>query len=211
MAGAVQWTIEQFWGELQNLKGQLDQADAALRADAASLGALYAQLRTRMDPMRDILVAPQIHRNTEIRLNYLNPVRAKYVQAVNAAAGALRGAGYTVPALGEVGILPALPVVAITAVVVALSAVAICWRMTQAQVNASATVRAVFSDTHTTPAQKAALANSLQAAFEAQKKATPPPPGFDLGALVPLAAIVAAIVLGPQILRMLPAGRRATA
>ena len=212
MSAVVQWSVEQFWGELQNLKAQLDRTDAALKADAKQLGTLYATLRARYDPMRDILVAPQIHRNTVLRTSYLNPVRAKYAQAVNAAAGVLRGAGYTVPNLGEVGVLPAVPVVAIAAVVVALSAVAIAWRLTEAQVNRTATIRAIFSDPHTTPEQKAALAKSLQGSFDASTRNTPPPLGFDLGMLVPLAAIVAAIVLVPPILKMLPArSERATA
>jgi hypothetical protein len=44
---------------------------------------------------------------------------------------------------------------------------------------------------------------------KAEANATPPPLGFDLKSLIPLAAIAAVILLGPQILRMIAPTRRA--
>lgn len=212
MAGAIQWTIEQFWGELQSLKNQLDQTAAALNADKLRLQGMYDAARRNYDPARDLYLAPLIHRNTELRLRYLKPVRDKFNEAVNASAGALRGAGYTVPTLGEVGILPAVPVVAVTAVVVALSAVAIVRRLTQAQITRTNAMAAIFQDSHTTTEQKIALSKQMQAQVTDENKHTPPPLGFNLDMLVPLAAIVAAIVLVPPILKTLPARTsRATA
>lgn len=201
MAGAIQWTIEQFWGELQSLKNQIDQTATALNADKLRLQGMYAAARRNYDPARDLYLAPLIRRNTELRLNYLKPVRDKFNEAVNAAAGALRGAGYTVPTLGEVGILPAVPVVAVTAVVVALSAVAVVWRLTQAQITRTNAMAAIFQDSRTTPEQKVTLSRQMQAQITEENKHTPPPLGFNLDMLVPLAGIVAAIVLVPPILK----------
>ena len=71
---------------------------------------------------------------------------------------------------------------------------------------------AIFQDTHTTPEQKIALSKQMQAQVTDENKHTPPPLGFNLDMLVPLAAIVAAIVLVPPILKTLPARTsRATA
>jgi len=206
VAGVVQWTVDEFWGQLQNLKDQITQADSALNADKARLGALYATARQNYDPMRDILLAPLIHRNTELRLNYLKPVKDKFNEAVAAASSVLRSAGYTTPQLSGLGVLPLVPVIAVTAVLVALAAVAIVWRLTQAQITRTDSMAAIFNDPHTTPDQKLALSKQMTDQVAHEPK---PPLGFDVGALLPLAAIVAVIVLGPQILRMLPQRRAA--
>ncbi len=210
MAGVVQWSIDQFWGQLQALKSQIDQADAALQADKLALQNAYTALNRNYDPSADQFVAPLIHQNTVLRLNYLAPVKQKFTEAVNAASAALKSAGYTTPNLSGLGIVPVVPVVAITAVLVALAAVAIVWRLTQAQVARTNAMLAVYSDPSTTPDQKAALGQSMTDQIKAQNKATPPPLGFNFNDLLPIAAVVAVIVLGPQILRMLPS-RRATA
>lgn len=209
MAGAVQWTIDQFWGQLQNLKSQIDAVDAALNTDKVRLGTLYKQVKARYDPSADAFIAPAIHQNTVLRLTYLQPIKDKFRQAVNAASSVLHSAGYTTPTLSGLGVLPVVPVVAVTAVVLALSAVAIVWRMTQAQVNRTNAMLAIYQDASTTTEQKLALAKAQQAQVDADNR-TPPPLGFNVGDLVPLAAIVAVIVLGPSILRMLP-GRRSAA
>jgi len=210
MPGAVQWTVDQFMAQLQGLKGQIDQADAALVADKARLTQMYTYAREHYDPARDVYLAPLIHRNSVLRLSYLNPVKQKYTEAVNAAAGVLRSAGLNAPNLSGLGVLPLVPVIAVAAVVVALAAVAIVWRLTQAQVARTNAMAAIFSDPSMTPDQKVALSRQQQAQMTAEDRASPPPLGFNFNDLLPIVAVIAAIVLVPPILKMLPA-RRATA
>lgn len=211
MAGAVQWTIDQFYGQLQALKSQIDQADAALKANATQLGNMYRKAQAAYDPARDAYIAPLIHRNTVLRLTYLAPVRSKFNEAVNATSKLLRSAGYSTPGLSDVGVLPAVPVVAISAVLLGLSAVAIVWRLTQAQIQRTATVAAIFQDPHTTAEQKVALSKQMQEQMKDEDRRNPPLGGFKFDDLIPLAAIVAAVVLGPRILDMIGSRRRAVA
>lgn len=208
MAGPVQWTVDQFWAQLQALQSQIDHVDAALKADKATLTRLYDTARRNMDPARDAFLAPLIHRNSVLRLQYLAPVRTKFAQAVNSARAVLRKSGYTTPQLSGLGVIPLVPVVAATAVIVALAAVAIVWRLTESQISRTQAMARVFADPHTTPEQKLALSRQMAAQIEQENKSTPPPLGFNLDNLLPIAALIAAVVLVPPILKM---GRRATA
>lgn len=211
MAGVVQWTIDQFWNNLQSLKSQIDQVESALLADKARLTALYSTARQNMDPARDVYLTPLIHRNSVLRLSYLQPIKDKFTQAVNAASAALRAAGYTTPNLSGMGFVFAIaPAAAVTLVLVALAAIAIAWRLTQAQITRTDAMAALFSDPGTTPDQKLALSRQQQQQMSAEDKANPPL-GLDLGKLLPIAGIVALIVLGPRILDMIQSRRRASA
>jgi hypothetical protein len=89
---------------------------------------------------------------------------------------------------------------AVAALAVATAAVLIVNRLTQTQVSRTATARSIFSDPSTSPAQKLELAKAFQAEMDAEKK-NAPSPLFDTGWIVPAAALVALIVLGPQLLR----------
>lgn len=210
MAGAVQWTIDKFWAQLQNLQTQIKQVDAALQADKVRLGSLYSAVRARYDPSADQFIAPLIHQNTVLRLTYLKPIKDKFNQAVAAASKLLKSAGYSTPQLGGLGVVPVVPVVAATLVVGALAAVAIVNRLTESQILRTKAMVAIYGDPSTTPEQKLALSRQMESQIREENKTPPPGGGFNLDSLVPLAGIVALIVLGPQILRMLP-GRRATA
>lgn len=210
MAGAVQWSINQFWGQLQNLKSQIDQVDSTLRANKARLTALYSAARAANDPRRDAMLGPLIHQNSVLRLTYLQPIKDKFNAAVKAADSALRSAGYTTPQLNGLGVVVAIaPAAAVTAVLLALAAVAVVMRLTQAQVTNTETVAKIIADPTTTPEQKLALAKGVAEATDKMNKSLPPPGGFDFGDLVPLAALVAIILLGPRILDMLPKRRAA--
>lgn len=206
MAGAVQWTVDQFWAQLQALQNQINALSTSLNNDKAQLTDLYAFARREYDPAGAYdraMLDPLVHHNSVLRLTYLAPVKAKFTEAVNAASSFLKSAGYTTPTLSGLGIVPALvivPVVAVAAVITALAAVAVVNRMTQAQIARTATVASIFTDTTTTPAQKQALAKSLQDQTKADAAANPPL--FDTSWIVPAAAIVAVIVLGPTILNM---------
>lgn len=207
MAGAIQWTVDQFWRQVQTLQSQIATADQALRDDAKRLGALYRERGAQYDPSRDVYIAPLIHRNNVIRINYLGPVKAKFNQAMNAARGILSAAGYTVPgSLGALGDPFVVPAIAVAAIVVAISAIIVVNRLTAAQLQRTAMLTKIYTDPSMTPADKQKAADTLRAQTDAEARAMPPPL-FDFGSLVPVAAIAAAIVLGPQILSMMKAPR----
>lgn len=208
MASVVQWTIDQFWNQLQSLKSQIDQVDKALTADKLKLQSMYTYAREHYDPARDVYLAPLIHRNSELRLNYLAPIKRKFADAVNAASTALKAAGYTTPTLSGVGFVFAIaPAAAVVIVLAALSAVAVVWRLTQAQVTRTDAMARLFNDPSTTPEQKIALSKQMQDQISKEPKN---PLGFNVNDLLPLAGVVALIVLGPRILDMV-SRRRATA
>jgi hypothetical protein len=206
MAGPVQWTVTEFWKQLQNVQNQIKAVDAKLQADKATLTALYSAARKQLDPAGAhdrAYLEPLIHQNSVLRMSYLAPVKSKFNAAVAAASSALRGAGYTTPNLSGLGIAPAViivPAVAVAALGIAGAAVLVVYRLTEAQINRTATARAIFSDTRTTPEQKLQLAGEFQKEMETEKK-TAPPPAFDTGWIVPAAALIALVVLGPQLLR----------
>ncbi len=218
MANAVQWTVTQFWGQLQRLSDAINAVSAQLGADKAQLTQLYAKAKATPDPkgaQDRALLQPLIHRNSELRLTYLAPIKAKFREAVSAAAAVLKSAGYTTPQLSGVaepesaglGALPLVPVVAVAAVLVALAAVNIVSNMTAAQRQRTAAIAAVLADKGTTPAEKQALIKSVTDAAKQEAKANPPL--FDPSSLVLPLALVAVIVLGPNLLRLLPARRAA--
>jgi len=207
MTDPVQWTVTAFWKQLQNVQNQIHAADSALQADKATLTALYAQARQEYDPAGAhdrAYLEPLIHQNSVIRLSYLAPVKAKFNEAVSAASGALKRAGYTTPNLFGLGAVPAVvivPAVAVTALGLAAAAVAIVYRMTESQVNRTATARAIFSDPNTSAQEKLQLAGAFQDEMAKEKATQPPLLGIDLGWILPTAVVVALIVLGPQLLR----------
>jgi hypothetical protein len=207
MAGAVQWTIDQLWKGLQSLQLKINAVDADLQADKLQLAQLYTATRKVLDPMGAhdrALLDPQIRRNTELRLNYLAPVKNNYAKAVSAASAALKAAGYTTPGgLSGLGVaFVVAPAAAVVLVTVALAAIAAIALLTQAQRNRTSALKTLLGDQNSTPEQKAALLAEMKQAIDAEAKL----PGA-LGSfswLVPALAIVALIVLGPQLMRMLP-------
>jgi len=207
MAGPVQWTVTEFWRQLQSIENQIRAVDAKLQADKATLTALYAQARKQYEPAGShdrAYLEPLIHHNSVLRLSYLAPVKSKFNAAVAAASSALKRAGYTTPSLSGLGVVPALiivPVAAVTALGLAAAAVVIVYRLTESQVNRTATARAIFGDPNTSPEEKLRLAAAFQQEMETEKKTAPPPMGFDVSWILPTAAVIALIVLGPQLLR----------
>jgi len=207
MAGPVQWTVTQFWNQLQNVENQIHSVESALLADKATLTALYSQARKEYDPAGAhdrAYLEPLIHHNSVLRLSYLAPVKEKFNSAVSAASSALKRAGYTTPNLSGLGVAPAViivPTVAVAALGIAAAAVLIVNSLTQSQRNRTATALAIFGDPNTTPEQKLALAAGFQKEMEKEKQTAPPPP-FDTSWILPAVAVVALIVLGPQLLRV---------
>ena len=211
MANVVQLTVDAFMQQAQAIKDQLDQTTADLTADAATLGQLYQTAQANMDPYRDAFIAPAIHQNTVLRIQYLKPAKTMYVNAVNSAAGVLRSAGLTAPNLSGLGIAPAIlvPLAAVTLLAACAAAAYVVQRLTQAQINNTSTLQGVMANANLTPDQKLAQVNALNANMDAQRKANPPP--FDVSQLVLPLAIVAAIVIAPSLLRLLPQRKGAAA
>jgi len=216
-AAAVQWSIDQLWTQLQKLQSLATRLKADLQANKAELTALWTQTTKDPDAKRraanQALLRPLIHRNSELRLSYLAPIVARFNTAVGLARDALVRAGYKVPTLGGLGaVFVIAPLAAVTIIVATLSLAAIAVVLTEAQRNRTATVRAIMQDRSTTPEQKLALLQAQTAEVKAEEKAAAKekPAGFDFGALVPLAAIVAVIVLGRPLLEMFGRRRSAT-
>jgi hypothetical protein len=214
MAGAVQWTIDQLWKGLQQLYNQIKSVEASLNQDKQELTELYAFAKKEYDPAGAYdraMLEPVIHRNTELRLNYLQPIKQKYLQAVNLATAELKKRGYTAPVLSGLGDIVIAPAAAITIVIVALSAVAAIALLTQSQRDRTATLKYIMGDNTTTPEQKLALVKGMKDEIDKENK-TPSPlnPLGNMDWLVPALAIVAVLVLAPTVLKALP-GRRAAA
>ncbi len=210
MAGAVQWSIDQLWKGLQSLKNQISAIDAKLNQDKAELTTLYAWARQEYDPAGAYdraLLTPLIHQNSVLRLNYLKPLKDKFTQATNLASDALRRAGYTTPGLSGLGaVFVIAPAAAVTIVIVALAAVATVAVLTESQRNRTKAMLAVMQDASTSPAEKAALVKQMEEEIAKEPKLLL---GQDVGWVVPALGVVAIIMLGPSLLKALPARRTA--
>lgn len=214
MAGPVQMLITDFWSQLQKLEAGIKSLQSELNADRTQLMQLWDQTKTDPDRTRaaanQALLTPQIHHNSELRVMYQD-IANKFNQTVQAASDALKTAGYSTPQLGGLGLVIAVaPLAAVTLLGLAFAALAIAVVLTQAQRTATAAIAKVMTDPTLTVEQKKSL---LAAGADAQKKAgdaTGHPLLPDLGPLVPILGLVALILLGPQLLKMVP-GRRAAA
>jgi hypothetical protein len=207
MAGPVQVTVTAFWQQLQKVKDQIKAVEAKLQADKATLTVLYSEARKQYEPAGShdrAYLDPLIHNNSVLRMSYLAPVKSKFNEAVAAASSALKSAGYTTPGLSGMGAVPVViivPAIAVAALGIAAAAVLIVNRLTEAQINRTATARAIFSDPNTSPEQKLQLAGEFQKQMKSEKDNAPPLLGFDTSWILPTAAVIALIVLGPQLLR----------
>jgi len=211
MPDVVQWGIDEFWAQLQALNDAITGVHNDLNADKAQLTSLYSQASRDPNPVTraasQALLQPLIHQNSVLRLSYLQPVKDKFNQAVQAASSVLRSAGYTTPTLSGLGIVPLVPVIAVSLVVAALAAVVIVHDLTQAQ--RTRTQAAAQAMAHATTPQEILALTEAQTAQQRADNQAHPPLGFDFGSLVLPLGLVAAIVLLPSILKMLP--KRSTA
>lgn len=212
MADVVQWSIDQFWAELQNLENIAVGLKNSLNANKLRLQGLWSQTTRDPDAARraknQALLQPLIHQNSVLRVSYLAPIVAKFNQAGNAAAAALRSAGYRVPTLSGLGAAIIIaPVAAVTIVVAALALAYIADRMTHSLNTSTDAVARVIGDPTTSVAEKDRLLASIKAEQEAVAKNKPA--GFDLGDVAPILLGVAAIMVLPTITRLIPSRRAA--
>lgn len=204
MAGVVQMGVNEFWAQLQKLRGLSKRVKADLDADRSELMQLWA--RTRSDPNRvraaqnQKLLTPLTHQNSKLRLKYRD-LTSMFNRAVEKARTALKAAGYTTPGLSGLGVVVAVAPVA--AVVILLAAFAVYQTiavLTGAQRSHTRAVAQVMTDPRTTPEEKIALAKAMEQENRTAARATAPG-GFDFGQIVPILGLVALIILGPQLLR----------
>lgn len=200
MADAVQWTIDQLWAGLQKIEDGFNSITASLAADKAQLTALWSQTKADASPSRaaanQALLQPLIHQNSVLRINYAQPLKDKYNQAVELASNALKSAGYSTPTLSGMGDLVIAPLAAVTIVVAALALLATVIVLTQAQRQNTANVAKIIGDPSTTPAQKQALLDAINKA----NKSLPPPGGLDFGWIPWAIGGVLGIMLLPKLI-----------
>lgn len=208
MANIVQMGIDSFWSQLQRLENLAKPLAADLEADRLALQSAYSEARRASDPavaaLHQKLLQPQIHRNSTLRLQFRDLV-SKFNQAVNGASAVLKRAGFSTPQLSGLGAAVIIvPVVAVAALLAAFAIYETVRTATDAQRRATTELIKILHDPTSTEAEKAQAAVAL-----AKAAGTPPPLGFDLGAVVPILGLVAVIMLGPQILGMIPKRRAA--
>jgi hypothetical protein len=208
--GIAQMGVNDFWGLLQQLQSLGNQLKADLDADRSDLIDLYNTARSQPDPAvaqaQMSALDPLVHNNSSRRLQYQDLV-TKFNQAVNGASGLLNDAGLSTPTLSGLGIAP-LVLVAGAALLVAAAAWGVYEAVraaTDAQRNSTNAMQQIIANpTAYTPAE----VQSAAAALAAQARNVNPDP-FNLNALIPILGLVAAILLVPKILELLPKRRAA--
>jgi hypothetical protein len=215
MANPVQWTIDQLLSELASIKAKAQAEFAVIGQNNAQVVALYAKAGTIKDPTQRAQVRGALEawaaRQARLQSDF-NTAWGRYQAAYNAAASFLRSVGINAPASASLSGLGAVPLI-VPVAVVSLVVIALAWlasvhenNLTQRQMlaNQAARFQALASgqinlDTY--------LAASKADGELADKTRQPPPkdPLGDLtGMIIPALAIVAAIVLGPRLLELMP-------
>lgn len=208
MANVLQMAVNDFWNSVMDLQAKAEHQQLIMNESRQKLIAAYSAARRDPDPAsarsRMAALDPVVHQNSQIRMKYRDLVSA-FNQAVAGAKTLIQKTGLTVPnQLSGLGIIPALILVP----VVAVAALGVGWEIylwiesaNRANVAATDAAIAISNDPDATPEQRAAARDAIT-----KRAAQPPPPGgfFDISGLVPLAGIVALIVLGPQLLAMVP-------
>lgn len=203
MSGIVQWGIDELYRGLQQLKNGITQVRADLNADKLQLQQLYAIAKQEYDPAGAYdraALDKLIHQNTVLRLSYLKPLIDRFNEAARIASNAIRNAGYNAPSLSGLGFVVVLaPAAAVAIVVLALAALGTVTVLTQSQRQRTAAMASIFTNPSTSVEEKAALAAAFERDMEAERKAHPPLAG--IGDLVPLAALLALLLLVPPLMR----------
>lgn len=196
MANPAQMAMDEFWSQINKLESISGALKNDLEADRLKLMALWSA--TTRDPDRaraaqnQAALQPVIHNNSTLRLRYRDLAGA-FNNALAFTRDAMVKAGYKPPTnlagLGQVQLL--VPAVAVAALATAFLIYQSIRTATDAQRRATATLAKLVEDPTATPAERAAAVAALG------KSATP----TDLmGQIVPVLAILAAIVVLPSVL-----------
>ncbi len=196
--------VDQFWQSLTDLEGRARQERVRLNDNKLRLQ--HAWTATKHDPnakraaQHQAILRPLIHANSKSRVDYANMV-AQFNKAVNAAAAVLREAGLSAPNLAGPELVVLVPVVAVAALGVAWAIYATVHEQNAEQTRLIDAASGIINNPASTPDQRA------QAAATISKLAKQKPPGTDplnLQALVPVALAIAAIVIVPPLLNLVP-------
>ncbi len=196
MANVIQWTVNQFWGQLQNLAAGIRRQKAELAANRLALMALWSATQADTNAARRAenqrLLSPLISRNSALRVMVADLER-RFTSAAAAGSAALQSAGYSTPGLGLAPLV--VPAAAIAIVVTALAILATVAYMTEAQRRHTQTVAEVIQS-NAPAAEKLALLKQIEATNR-----TAPQSGDLFGSLAPILGLVAVILLGPPLLK----------
>jgi hypothetical protein len=210
MANVAQMAVNEFWTSINALRTTANTENAALEAQRRKLIASSASARSDPDKarsaQRQAVLAPLIHRNSQLRMQYRDLV-GKFNSAVKSASDFLKKHNFTVP--DQLGQIETGVVIVGVAVAVLGTAWAIAYSIQASRRNldkcVDLTIR-VASNLNSTPEQFAAAKQCRELATKTAPKG---PFGLDLESLTVPLLIVAAIMVGPQLLSTF--GRRRVA
>jgi hypothetical protein len=208
MANVVQMGVDAFWAQLQAVENRAKRVIADLNVDKARLQAAYTSTKndpdTRRRAQNQAALQPLIHNNSVLRLRYRELV-AKFNATVQAASDILKRAGLSTPGLSgceQLGVAPlvigGVAVAGLAAMLLILKAIETA---TQSQRQRTDALIRCMEDPSLTPEARERCAAAL--------RADTPKGLLDLSGMVPALAIVALIVLGPQLMRTIGARRAA--
>lgn len=215
MADAVQWTVDQMFGQLDKIRAGAAVERAQISMNNAHLIDLNAQADEIGDPSARAQLKAWIGKSVAHQGEIANAYRALSGNFANLAAKAeawLRSVGInsSVPGLAGLGVAWVVPVAIIALAVTALAAVLFIHELNAAQVKAIALHQdGLNALVHggATPAQVAAyIANadaSAQAQWNAAKKNAPDPFGIShlVDSLLPIALVAAVVLLAPRMMQ----------
>jgi hypothetical protein len=217
VANVAQMAINDFWNSVVDLQANAEYEQAVMDDTRQKLIVAYSDARNDPDPARAAsrmaALDPVVHQNSAIRLKYRDLVGA-FNQAVNGAKALIQKAGLTVPnqlsGLGQIETVTGIVIVGVAVAALGTAWLILNWikAANKANVDATDATIAISNDTTATPEQRAAARDAIT-----KRTAAPPPPGgfFDVSSLIPLAGLVALIVLGPKILDLMPKRKGAAA
>ena len=211
---AGQMAVNAFWASVMKLEVASKSLRANLEANKLRLQRAYTEARQDPDPDRSTerrrLLDPMISENSRSRMKYRQLV-SKFNEAVNKAREILRGAGLTIPdTLDGLGVAPLLiivPAVAVTALGVAWAHYGSIAKSVSLQNKA---LDAALQISENPDAFSASDVRGARAAIMKQAGSQPRAAPDMFSNLVPLAAIIAIIVVGPSVIQAIkPLRRRA--
>jgi hypothetical protein len=113
----AQWTGDLFWSQIQWVANQGRQIKSRLDAQKLDLQRTYTAARNANDEEKKAKLEPLIHRNSELRVQYMN-LATKFNDIVEKARYWLGQHGIDEPpTLAGLGALPALPVIWVVALI----------------------------------------------------------------------------------------------
>lgn len=212
---AAQWTVEQFYNSLNELDQAAKAEQQRMETNKIALTEAYTATKSIDDPEQRAalqeFLKPVIHQNSVVRMRYRTLVE-NFNKALSLAGNMLRTAGFQVPSelsgMGQAVII--VPAVVLGALGVAWATFAAFKVANEANTNA---VNAAIESAQSVLANPGAYSvddvkQARQALLELPGM-TPKPAAPDMfGALIPIAAVVALVILGPPLIRALsPRGR----